>query len=194
MLKALVPSLILVSAIASVQAADPAPAQPSVLGFEFGVGYHLFTDTRYNGTNSNFALVLPIGDKFDAVLYNESGRLYGKDTLAGATVRSNIDSDVKEIRFRVQVFAAGEQEVKLMLGMGYATYHSDVGIDASAPVIDGGIHFVALRKSSGPAKAEIAVNALYRYSRFPGCAFLTGCQNVDDLGGFIFGLNAGLFF
>jgi hypothetical protein len=197
MLKALVPSLLLVGAIASVQAADPAPAQQSVLGFEFGVGYHLFTDSRYNGTDSNFALVLPIGTQFDAILYHEVGRYYGKDTVAGAPVSNNVDADVNEIRFRVAIWTAptNEQEVRLMLGMGYAAFTSDTaGTDSSAPVIDFGVNFVAMRKTSGPVKAEVAVKATYRYARFPGCPMLTGAKDVDDLGGFIFGLGAGLFF
>jgi hypothetical protein len=215
MLKALVPSLVLVSAIASVQAEDIAPAVPTApaapqvenpapvapvrapfLGCEFGVSYHLFNDNRYSGASSNFAVVLLIDTKMKAALYHESGRYYGTDSIAGATFRNNLGSDITEIRFRVTVVDGGEQDVQLMLGMGYASYNSDVaGTNASAPVIDSGIHLTALKKTSGPVQMEIGINALYRYSRFSDLNMLTAaCPPVYDLGGFVFGLNAGLFF
>ena len=90
MLKTLIPSLVLAGAFmtTSAQAADG----DKLLGFEFGVGYHLVDDSNYEGVSTNFGLVIPVGQKFDVVIYHEAGSYHGKQD----DDKSNAESDVNE--------------------------------------------------------------------------------------------------
>jgi hypothetical protein len=187
MLKSIVPALLIAGAAMSAQAADG----DKLLGFEFGVGYHLVDDSRFEGTDANFGLVLPIGQKFDVVVYHEVGRYNGKQNGE----RCVIDADANELRFRVSAWEGETQAVKVFLGIGYQDLNIDQGTNSvSSLVADLGINFTVLKTKSGPVKGELAINANYRYFKFAE----TGTDNLDDdvskLGGFIIGVNAGLFF
>ena len=173
----------------SAQAADG----DKLLGFEFGIGYHLVDDSRYEGTDVNFGLVLPIGQKFDVVVYHEIGRFYGKQNNGNA--KSNITSDANELRFRLTAWEGETQAVKIFLGIGYTNLHEDEGnFDWSANVADIGINFTALKTKSGPVKAELAINALYRYCKFEDQNVNIANPQLNKLGGFVIGVSAGLFF
>jgi hypothetical protein len=187
MLKKLIPTLALVGAVMTgAQAAEG----DKLLGFEFGVGYHLTDDSRYDGVSTNFGLVLPIGQKFDVVVYHEIGRYYGKQDGA----QSHIDSDVDQLRFRVNVWEGETQAVKLLLGIGYADMNEEeTGTDFDQLVADLGVNFTAWKNKSGPVKGEIAVNALYRHLKFEEQG-LNLTDDLSKLGGFVIGLNAGLYF
>jgi hypothetical protein len=188
MLKALIPSLVLAGAFmgSSAQAADG----DKLIGFEFGVGYHLVDESRYDGVSTNFGLVLPVGQKFDVVIYHEVGRYYGKQDGD----KSNIESDINEMRFRVTAWENEKMAVKLLLGIGYADMtEKEGGDDFSQVVADLGVNFTVLKTTSGPVKGEIALNALYRHLKFEEQS-LNLTDDVDSLGGFVIGVNAGLFF
>ena len=86
--------------------------------------------------------------------------------------------------------------VKLLLGIGYADMtEQETGVDFSQVVADLGINFTVLKAQSGPVKGEIALNALYRHLKFAeeDLNFAPG-EDVSKLGGFVIGMNAGLFF
>jgi hypothetical protein len=191
-MKALVPSLLLLGAVATTSLSAADQASDKVLGFEFGVGYHLVDDSHYEGTDINFGLVIPVGQKFDVVVYHESGVYTGKQD----GVNSTADTDANELRFRVAVWDGESQAVKLVLGLGYQNVNFDPnGADTSvsAIVADLGVNFTVIKTKSGPVKGEIALNAFYRHFRFAD----TDTDLDDDskkLGGFIIGVNAGLYF
>jgi hypothetical protein len=188
MLKTLIPSLVLAGAFmtTSAQAAEG----DKLLGFEFGVGYHLVDDSRYEGVDTNFGLVIPVGQKFDIVVYHEVGSYYGKQD----GVKSTIDSTVDELRFRVSAWENETMAVKLVLGIGYADMaESDGAPEFSQVVADLGINFTIMKAKSGPVKGEIALNALYRHLKFEEVDTALA-DNLSKLGGFIIGVNAGLYF
>jgi hypothetical protein len=187
MLKSLIPSLVLVGAmVTGSQAAEG----DKLLGFEFGVGYHLADDSRYEGVDTNFGLVLPVGQKFDIVVYHEIGRYYGKQDGD----KSNIDSDIDQLRFRVTAWEGEAQAVKLLLGIGYADMSEDeTGSEWSQVVADIGVNFTAYKAKSGPVKGEIALNAVYRHLKFEEQG-LNLADDLSKLGGFVIGVNAGLYF
>ena len=192
MLKALIPSLVLAGAIMGSSAQAAEGSADKLIGFEFGVGYHLIDDSRYEGVSTNFGLVIPVGQKFDVVVYQEIGRYYGKQD----GTKSNIDSDINELRFRVTAWENEKMAVKLLLGIGYADMtEQETGVDFSQVVADLGINFTVLKAQSGPVKGEIALNALYRHLKFAeeDLNFAPG-EDVSKLGGFVIGMNAGLFF
>jgi hypothetical protein len=60
-------------------------------------------------------------------------------------------------------------------------------------VADLGINFTILKAKSGPVKGEIALNALYRHLKFEE-ADVNLDDDISKLGGFIIGVNAGLYF
>lgn len=188
MLKKLIPSLALVgSLMTGAQAAEG----DKLLGFEFGVAYHLLDDSRFDGVSTNFGLVLPVGQKFDVVVYHEVGNYYGKEDGD----KANIDSNVSELRFRVNVWENETQAVKLLLGIGYADMDFDDGNDEVSNVVgDLGINYTAFKSKSGPVKGEIALNALYRWLKFEDTFTSNLNDEVNELGGFIIGVNAGLYF
>jgi hypothetical protein len=187
MLKKLIPTLAIVGSIfTGVQAAEG----DKLLGFEFGVGYHLVDDSRYDGVSTNFGLVLPVGQKFDVVVYHEVGNYFGKQDGD----KSNVDSTINELRFRVNVWESETQAVKLMLGIGYADMDFDDGTgEVSSVLADIGINYTVFKTKSGPVKGELAVNAVYRWLKFEETSTnLT--DDADELGGFVIGMNAGLYF
>ena len=189
MLKSIVPALLIAGAAMSAQAADG----DKLLGFEFGVGYHLVDDSRFDGTDINFGLVIPVGQKFDVVIYRENGTYNGKQDALKATAKA----DFNELRFRVSAWEGETQAVKIFLGMGYGTVQTAVPAGtASALVADVGINFTVLKTKSGPVKGEIALNAAYRHFRFneiaPANVPLT--DGLSKLGGFIIGADVGLYF
>jgi hypothetical protein len=188
MLKKLIPTLAIVGSLMNgAQAAEG----DKLLGFEFGVGYHLVDDSRYEGVDTNFGLVLPVGQKFDIVVYHEIGRYYGKED----GTKSNIDADVNELRFRVNVWEGETQAVKLLLGIGFADIDADNATgEVSQIVADLGVNFTAYKSKSGPVKGEIALNALYRHLKFEETATALPGDDLSKLGGFIIGVNAGLYF
>jgi hypothetical protein len=188
MLKSIVPALLIAGAAMSAQAADG----DKLLGFEFGVGFHLVDDSRYEGTDVNFGLVLPVGQKFDVVVYHEVASFRGSDT--DDNDRSNVHSDINELRFRLSAWESEAMAVKIFLGMGFAEQNEDEsGTEWGSTVADIGINFTALKSKSGPVKGELAINAFYRYNKFEAQGL-----NLDDdltkLGGFVIGLTAGLYF
>ena len=187
-MKALVPSLLLLGAVATTSLSAADQASDKLLGFEFGVGFHLVEDSRYDGTDANFGLVIPVGQKFDVVIYHEVGRYFGKQEGE----HSQIDNDVNELRFRVAAWDGESQAVKIFLGIGYSDADID-GNSVSAPIADIGVNFTVIKTKSGPVKGEVAINAAYRYFRFDD---VNGDLNdpVTKLGGFIIGVNAGLYF
>ena len=189
-MKSLVPSLLLLGAVAtSIQAADQ--SSDKVLGFEFGVGYHLVDDNRFHGTDMNFGLVIPVGQKFDVVVYHEAGVYDGKQN----NNKSLAKTEANELRFRVSVWDGESQAVKLFLGMGYQDANYDDGaVTVSNLVADLGINFTVIKTKSGPVKGEIAINAAYRYFKFAENNNSNLNDPVSKLGGFIIGVNAGLFF
>ena len=192
MLKALIPSLVLAGAIMGSSAQAAEGSADKLIGFEFGVGYHLVDDSRYEGVSTNFGLVIPVGQKFDVVIYHEVGRYYGKQDGD----KSNVESDVSEMRFRVTAWENEKMAVKLLLGIGYADMtEKETPTSFSQVVADLGINFTVLKATSGPVKGEIALNALYRHLKFADATVALATDPVlDSLGGFVIGMNAGLFF
>lgn len=188
MLKKLIPTLAIVGSIfTGAQAAEG----DKLLGFEFGVGYHLTDDSRYEGVDTNFGLVLPVGQKFDIVVYHEIGNYYGEEDGA----ESQIDSTINQLRFRVNAWESEQQAVKLLLGIGYADMEeADNNPQWSQVVADLGINFTVYKSKSGPVKGEIALNAAYRWLKFDDVDTDLGGDNLEELGGFIIGANAGLYF
>src|SRR5687767_15553753 len=137
MIKTIIPSLLLISA-AAAQGADE-----KLLGFEFGVGYYLVDDRRYDGTDANFGLVLPMGQKFDIVVYHEVGRYYGKQDGA----RGQAETETTELRFRIPVWESESQGVKLVVGIGQSEISaSHVGHthEEEAPIADLGLQYVVM--------------------------------------------------
>ncbi len=191
MLKALIPSLVLAGAIMGSSAQAAQGSADKLIGFEFGVGFHLVDESRYEGVSTNFGLVIPVGQKFDVVIYHEQGRYYGKEN----GVNSNIEADLNEIRFRVSAWENEKMAVKVILGIGYADMVEKEGAAPSwsQVVADAGINFTILKAQSGPVKGELAINALYRYLKFTDQTMAVATP-VDSLGGFVIGMNAGLFF
>ncbi len=188
MLKKLIPTLAIVGSIfTGAQAAEG----DKFLGFEFGVNYHLLDDSRYDGASMNFGLVLPVGQKFDVVVYVEKGAFTGKED----DTRSEIETNVTELRFRVPVFESETQSVKLMLGMGYGEYNFDDFDDEISGIVgDLGVNYAFFKTKSGPVKGELALNALYRWSEITEVDTDLPGDTVDSMGGFIIGLSAGLYF
>jgi hypothetical protein len=189
MLKALIPSIVLAGAVisTSAQAADG----DKLLGFEFGVGYHLVDDTRYEGASLNFGLVIPVGQKFDVVVYNEQGTFQGTENGD----RDTATLDVNELRFRVSAWANDTMEVKLFLGLGYGELTLDEGDDEVSNIVgDAGINFTVFKTKSGPVKGEIALNAFYRHFKFAETDNGLDTDDTDEFGGFVIGANVGLYF
>jgi hypothetical protein len=190
MLKSLIPSLVIAGAIMTSSAQAAEGSADKLIGFEFGVGYHLTDDSRYEGVDTNFGLVIPVGQKFDVVVYHEIGRYYGKQDGA----KSNIDSDVDQLRFRVTAWENEKMAVKLLLGIGYADMtEKETSTDFSQVVADAGVNLTVLKAHSGPVKGEIAINAVYRHLKFEE-QNLNLTDDLGKLGGFVIGMNAGLFF
>lgn len=190
MLKSIVPALLIAGAsLTAVQAADG--ASDKVLGFEFGVNYHLIEDRRFEGASTNFGLVLPIGQKFDVVIYGEDGRYFGKEDGQ----ECEVESSAYEMRFRVTAWEGETQAVKVMLGIGYQDVNIDDDTDnGGAPIADLGIAFTVIKTKSGPVKGELGINAFYRYFRFQDMDTADLNEPVNKLGGFGIGVSAGLYF
>ncbi len=175
----------------------------SVIGFEFGVNYHLFNDRRFTGTDASFALVIPFKDAMDVLVYHESGAYQGKDTAgAGAPqLTTNVQADINELKFRVKVWGNGNQAVKFQVGAGYGTFGFDMlggaaGTDnVSALVADIGASVTAMTVANGPIKGTVNMQANYRYTSFtPQAIFGAPMFTVKDFSNFNIGLGVGLYF
>lgn len=185
MIKHLAPALLALAGLGGLAAEEQA-SRPT-LGFEFGAGFHLYNDDRFDGTSVNFALMYQVNSVIRAGIYHEGGHIHGEED--GADV--NYDTDIVEFRIGVDLALAKTQSVALVLGIGHAEYTED--IDESEMVFDAAIRYTPVRAASGPVIGELAINAAYRYAPMNDVGSgLT--EDLDDLGGFIVGLGAGLYF
>ncbi len=202
MLKSIIPTLLIAGAAISTSAFAAEPASQDLLGFEFGVGFGLYQDSRIEGINANMGVVLPIGQKFEIEVYHEVGKATFKDTVGGVTVRSNTDFGVNELRFRLTAWQSDAQEVKFLLGIGYfdnsirVTQPVTTTISQSGNVADLGIDYTVVKAKSGPVKGQLAINAIYRFARANDISNLGlgGMRPVGDYSGVIIGATAGLYF
>ena len=186
MLKSIVPALLVIGSVSSVIAEDTAQ---SVVGFEFGATFNLYNDSRFDGNSTNFALVFPVGKSFNISVYHEQGHIHGQEDGAD----TNYDVDINQIRVGIDVWESqnGSQQVALQLGFGNASYTG--GITEDEMVTDVAVRYSPIRAKNGPVAGALNVTATYRYAPLNNVA--GGLTNtVDDLGGFMIGLGAGLYF
>jgi len=186
MLKSIVPALLLVGSMTSVMAEDQA-AQP-VVGFEFGANFNLYNEGIFEGTSTNFALVFPVGNRFTFGVYHENGHIHAQDGGADA----NIDVDINQIRAGIDLWesANGSQDVAVVLGFGSASYTED--IDEDEMVVDIGVKYSPIKAKNGPVVGALNINAAYRYAPLNNITIVG--EDINDIGGFIIGLGAGLYF
>lgn len=187
MLKSIVPSLLLVGAVASASAADAAPAQDNVLGFEFGAAFGLMNDSRLDSVGTNFQIFLPVGSRFTAGVFHETGNITGDEDGNDA----DINYKLTEMRFGVDVWESATQEVTVVLGFGNIDYTND--LDDSTLVGDLGIKYTPIKAKTGPVTGSLNINATYRYAEVEDQNIGLN-EDADDMGGFQLGLGAGLAF
>lgn len=188
MLKSLVPALLVAGSMTSAMAEDQ--AQQPVIGFEFGANFNLFNDSRFEGNSTFFALVFPVGKTFNVAVYHEEGRIHGEEDGND----DNYDVDINQIRVGIDLWESpnGSQEVALNLGFGHASYTED--IDEDELVTDIAVRYTPIKAKNGPVVGALNVNAAYRYAPLNNVFPNNLNRNIDDLGGFVIGLGAGLYF
>jgi len=161
-----------------------------VIGFKFGVGYYaLLNDDRFEGSSNNFSLIIPIDAGLSAAIYHESGNLNGKQD--GKTISS--DSTIYELRVAKELKRFNNNlSASVFLGAGNGEIESGEFHDNSL-VADLGAEFSVVKNIGQTAEAGLSVNLLYPYFNIsPVADVLTDV--IDDLGGFVLGLNLSVLF
>src|SRR4051812_11895740 len=112
MLKSIIPSLLIAGAAISTSAFAAEPASQDLLGFEFGVGFQIYEDDRFEGVNANLGVVIPVGQKFEIVVFHESAKGTFRDSVNGSDVRADNTFSTNELRFRLTAWENESQAVK----------------------------------------------------------------------------------
>ncbi|HEA68421.1 MAG TPA: hypothetical protein ENI07_16605 [Desulfobacterales bacterium] len=169
--------------------AEEQKEEKRVIGFKFGIGYYaLLNDDRFDGSSNNFSLIIPIDAGLSAAVYHESGNITGKQD--GKTISS--DLTIYELRVSKELATSKNLSASVFLGAGNGEIESGDFHDSSL-VADIGAELSVLKNIRGTAEASLSVNLLYRYFNIsPVADVLT--DDIDDLGGFVLGLNLSVLF
>ena len=185
-----VPVLLAMAFVPVVMAADPLPR--STIGFEYGAAATLYNDSRLEGLNTNFAILFAVGQYLNIGVYRETGYIHGEENNSNVEV----DTTIHELRIGLDIWRneTHTQDVSVMMGYGYAKYDATTpSIHIHEMVADLTARYTPVRVKSGPVIGAVTVNAGYRYASLDNRDFgLT--RRVDNLGGFVIGLGAGLSF
>jgi len=188
MLKSVIPVVLAAAGISSAVAEEG--ALKTLIGFEFGTAYHLYNDQRFDGITTTFALAYQVNSRIAAGVYHEQGHIHGEENGTDAS----IDISVNQFRLGTTVGAAdsGAHRVGIKFGFGSASYSGD--IDTSELVADLEIDYSPIVSRQGPVVGALTIVAAYRYAPLDNVAIGGFTDTIDDLGGFILGLAAGLYF
>lgn len=188
MIKSIVPALLVVGGACSALAEDQV-AKP-LLGFEFGASFNLYNDSRFEGNGTHFSLIYQVDARLKAAVYHEQGHIHGEENGNDA----NIDVTINQFRVGLDLWTSsnGSQDVGLMFGFGSASYTED--IDTNELVADVVVRYSPIRAKNGPVVGALNINASYRYAPLDNVNIGGFTAAIDDLGGFIIGLGAGLYF
>jgi len=169
--------------------AEEKEEEKRVIGFKFGVGYYAsLNDNRFEGASSNFSLIIPIDAGLSAAVYHENGNINGKQD--GKTIDADID--ISELRVSKDLVNSKSVSASLFLGAGNGEVES-IDFHDSSLVGDIGTELIFVKKIGKVTEAMLAVNMLYRYFHIsPVTGVLT--EEIDDLGGFVLGLNLSVLF
>ena len=169
--------------------AEEQEEEKRVIGFKFGVGYYAsLNDDRFEGASNNFSLIIPIDAGFSAAVYHENGNINGKQD--GKTIDADID--ISELRVSKDLVNSKSVSASLFLGAGNGEVES-IDFHDSSLVGDIGTELIFVKKIGKVTEAMLAVNMLYRYFHIsPVTGVLT--EEIDDLGGFVLGLNLSILF
>ena len=169
--------------------AEEKEEEKRVIGFKFGVGYYAsLNDNRFEGASSNFSLIIPIDAGLSAAVYHENGNINGKQD--GKTIDADID--ISELRVSKDLVNSKSVSASLFLGAGNGEVES-IDFHDSSLVGDIGTELIFVKKIGKVTEAMLAVNMLYRYFHIsPVTGVLT--EEIDDLGGFVLGLNLSILF
>ena len=169
--------------------AEEQEEEKRVIGFKFGVGYYAsLNDNRFEGASSNFSLIIPIDAGLSAAVYHENGNINGKQD--GKTIDADID--ISELRVSKDLVNSKSVSASLFLGAGNGEVES-IDFHDSSLVGDIGTELIFVKKIGKVTEAMLAVNMLYRYFHIsPVTGVLT--EEIDDLGGFVLGLNLSVLF
>jgi hypothetical protein len=194
MLKSLTSVVLIAGSLGSLAAEEKVMAEKQVpkpiLGFEFGASANLFSDNRFEGNATNFALAYQVSRRIQACVYHEQGHIHGEENNTDI----NIDVNLTEFRVGLDIWSneGGSQEVALMVGIGQVQYTE--GITASEGMADIAVRYSPIRVKSGPVIGTMNLNFAYRYSALNNLAIAGFTRRLEDLGGFVIGLGAGVHF
>lgn len=188
MLKKIVPSLAVLGALAAPAAAADGP----YVGFEFGFDFQMFNDDRVEGAAGTFALTFPVGSNLSISIVHERGNI----TVEENAVTEEGNTEGNKIQVNYNVWQNDTQAVGLYLGFGNMRYDFDGApiADDTALLADLGAKYVPVSAKTGPVKGQIDVHAAYRYAKISPVTPAGMGDVFDDLGGFVIGLGAGIFF
>lgn len=163
------------------------------VGFEFGVGYNMPFDDRFEGASTSFALVFPIGDVIAASIYHENIRLRGDED--GAT--EDVDGMVNQVRISARILNLGSQDVRIFLGLGLSEFdYASAGEEETGIVGDVGAALGLIRSQSGPVIGAASLEVLARFAPHddvvvPG---FDADEPVESQNALRIGLTAGVYF
>ncbi len=170
--------------------AEEQKEEKRVIGFKFGIGYYaLLNDDRFEGSSNNFSLIIPIDAGLSVAIYHESGNIDGKQDEKTIS----LDSTIYELRISKELIRFNNNlSTVIFLGAGNGEIESEKVHDTSL-VADIGAEFSVLRNMGETAEASLSVNLLYRYFNITSVADVL-TDDIDDLGGFVLGLNLSVLF
>lgn len=177
-------ALLVAGPVSNSNAATAATGGGSIVGFEFGVGYLVPSETRFKGSSNNFTLVFPVDRGLTLGIFHESVSLSGKDGAATGTVLI----DINELRISKEV----RDKASVFIGIGSA--QTTGAIVTTGTIADIGVKYSALESMGRVFKTDLSVDLMYRMLTIPATTPAGWGSAVDDLGGFGLGVNIAILF